>query len=156
MTPEPPRFHVSPSSNRDSILLHGLDWKKMHPARSGIACGWPGQPEEEGVFLTDAGIEDARFFVGMGGGRSIDVWQVDVTGLWLIDRSLEGGWWLCSEPIAPERLTLVEVWETDESKQPRRRYPAELEEVAAPESELDVAVGWLPNPDAEEPDSSQI
>jgi hypothetical protein len=154
MTSESPRFHVSPTTNRESILAHGLDWTKMHPARRGIACGWVGQPEEAGIYLTNPEIEDARFFVTMGGGRDIDVWQVDVTGLPLIDLSRQGGWWLCSQPISPERLTLVEVWKTDPSERPRRFFPAELVDRAEPESELNVTVRWLPTSGAAEADPS--
>jgi hypothetical protein len=110
-----PRYHASPSENRESILDYGLDWTLMHPERSGIANGPPGQPETEGIFLTHPFIEDARFFVRMGAtqqGQSIDVWRVDVTDLILDDLTDEGGWWLCRAPIPPERVKLVEVWAT--------------------------------------------
>jgi hypothetical protein len=84
----------------------------MPAGERGIACGWAGQPEEAGIFLTHPGIADARFFAGMGGGRRIDIWRVDVTGLTLEDLTLTGGWWLCREVIGPERIELVEVWDT--------------------------------------------
>src|SRR5262249_5072203 len=111
---------VSPSANRDSITMHGLDWRLMDRSQRGIACGWPGRPEEEGIFLTHPLMEDARFFVEMGGGREIDVWRVDVTGLALEDLSDQGGWWLCRQAIPPERLTLVEAWDTTNADAPRR------------------------------------
>jgi hypothetical protein len=110
--PELPRFHVSPTANRESIRRHGLDWRRMDPGERGIANGWPGRPEAEGVFLTHPEIEDARWFAGMGGGRRVDVWRVDVRGLVIEDLANEGGWWICREPIPPERLELVEVWDT--------------------------------------------
>jgi hypothetical protein len=91
----------------------------MDPARRGIAYGSSGQPEEAGIFLTSADIEGARLFILMGRGRSLDVWQVDVRGLPLRDLSLEGGWWLCTQPIPPERLELVQVWNTDNPDEPR-------------------------------------
>ena len=68
--------------------------------------------EADGIFLTYPHIEDARFFAGMGEGRMIDVWRVDVEGLDLNDLSEEGGWWICGTPISQDRLTLVEVWDT--------------------------------------------
>jgi hypothetical protein len=107
------RFHVSPSENRQSIWKHGLDWRRMNASLPGIANGRTGRPEEEGIYLTDPRIEDARFFVEMGrrSGRSIDVWRVDVEGLEVEDLSDEGGWWICRTPISPERLTLVEAWD---------------------------------------------
>jgi hypothetical protein len=43
--PEAPRFHVSPTENRESIRRHGLDWRRMAPEQRGIANGWPGQSE---------------------------------------------------------------------------------------------------------------
>lgn len=92
----------------------------MDRTRRGIACGWPGQPERHGIFLTASDIADAHFFVRMGDGRTIDVWRVDVTGVPLIDLSDEGGWWLCPEPIPVERLQLVEVWETSGIDEPRQ------------------------------------
>jgi hypothetical protein len=85
----------------------------MNASLRGIANGWTGRPEEEGIYLTHPSIEDARFLVQMGrhSGRSTDVWQVDVEGLAVEDLSDEGGWWICRTPISPERLTLVEAWD---------------------------------------------
>ena len=107
---EQPRYHVSSGVNRDSILRFGLDWKKMESGQRGIAQGWAGQPETEGIFLTSPDIEDARWFAKMGSGRRVDIWRVDVSGLALEDH--EGGWWVCRDLIPPERLELVEVWDT--------------------------------------------
>lgn len=77
----------------------------------GIANGWPGVPEEQGIFLTDGDdVREALFFVRMGSGREIDVWEVDVSGLSL-DAGPDG-WLLCRTPIDPSRITLVEVWRT--------------------------------------------
>jgi hypothetical protein len=99
----------------------------MNPNRSGIANGEPGVPETEGVFLTHPDIFDARFFAKMGSGRRVDVWRVDVNGLSLEDLGEEGGWWVCRTPIAPERLELVEVWDTGEGF-------ADLQPVSLPRS----------------------
>ena len=107
-----PRYHVSPSTNRNSILRHGLDWKRMHANARGIACGWRGRPDAEGIYLTHPDIFDTRFFARMGAGRRVDVWRVDVTGLPLEDLHSQGDWWICREPIPPERLELIEVWDT--------------------------------------------
>jgi len=60
------RYHVTPSVNRESIVRFGLDWKKMGADQRGIAQGWPGQPEADGIFLTAPDIEDARWFARMG------------------------------------------------------------------------------------------
>jgi hypothetical protein len=82
----------------------------MDPRQVGIAAGAPGPPETNGVFLTAPDIDDARFFARMGSGRRIDVWRVEVTGLSLEEQ--EGGWWVCREVIPPDRLDLVEVWDS--------------------------------------------
>jgi hypothetical protein len=84
----------------------------MASEQRGIANGWLGRPEAEGVFLTHPDIGDARWFARMGSGRRVDVWRVDVAGLVIEDLASEGGWWICREPIPPERLELVEVWDT--------------------------------------------
>jgi hypothetical protein len=96
----------------------------MRPDQSGIAGGWPGRPETEGIFLTNPGIDDARFFAWMGRGRRVDVWRVDVRSLELEDLSDEGGWWVCRTVIPAKRLELVEVWDTsEESPQDLRPVP---------------------------------
>lgn len=102
------RYHVSPSANRESIRRFGLDWRRVPRGARGIANG---RPEEEGSFLTyGAELDEALFFVRMGGGREIDVWEVDVAGLALEDGP--DGWLLCRSPIEPRRLRLVETWQT--------------------------------------------
>jgi|SRR5450631_3785561 hypothetical protein len=66
-------FHVTSAMNRESILVHGLDWTRMGAA-SGIA-GSP-VPEEDGVFLCRDEFE-AGFFVRMNNtGGPVDVWAV--------------------------------------------------------------------------------
>jgi hypothetical protein len=132
MRPVEPRYHVSPSANRDSIHRFGLDWRRMHPAQRGIASGWLGRPEAEGIFLTDPSLHDVRFFVRMGRGRSVDVWRVDVRDLPLDDLGDEGGWWICRQPIPPERLELVEVWETEPGFGEGRRVPLPRRRSARP------------------------
>jgi hypothetical protein len=107
---EAPRYHVSPSVNRESIRRFGLDWSRMEPDHQGIARGWPGLPETDGIFLTAPDIEDARWFARMGSGRRVDIWRVDVSGL-LVEEH-EGGWWVCRDAIPSSRLRLVEVWDT--------------------------------------------
>lgn len=69
----PRRFHVTSSSNRESIRLNGLDWTRM-----GAAAGIAGSrvPEVEGCFLCSE--HDIHFFVTMN--RTVvpvDVWAVD-------------------------------------------------------------------------------
>jgi hypothetical protein len=66
-------FHVTSAVNRESILVHGLDWTRMGAA-PGIA-GSP-VPEEDGVFLCRDEFE-AGFFVRMNNtGGPVDVWAV--------------------------------------------------------------------------------
>lgn len=78
---------------------------------SGIANGYPGSPEQEGIFLSHGDDpREALFFVRMGLGREIDVWEVNVVGLTL--EPGPDGWLLCRTPIEPGRLTLVETWRT--------------------------------------------
>ena len=100
----------------------------MAPEQRGIANGWPGRAEAEGVFLTYSDIEDARWFAGMGSGRRVDVWRVDVAGLQVEDLASEGGWWICKEPIPPERLELVEVWDTGSEFDDLRPVPIRADE----------------------------
>jgi hypothetical protein len=115
------RYHVSPAVNRASILTNGLDWRLMPKDAPGIAGGHPGVPEEHGIFLSyPDDSADAMFFVRMGSGRLVDVWEVDVAGLVL--EPGPDGWFLCRTPIDPSRLRLVETWQTDADvvKEPRR------------------------------------
>lgn len=77
----------------------------------GIANGWAGVPEEDGIFLSDGdNVSEALFFVRMGGGRVVDVWEVDVSGLRL--EPGPDGWLLCRTRVEPRRLRLVETWAT--------------------------------------------
>jgi hypothetical protein len=109
--PEDVRFHVSPSVNRESIRRFGLDWNRMTSTEPGIASGRPGQPEIDGIFLTEADSDSARFFVRFGRGRRVDVWRVDVTGFPV--EPGPDGWWVCRAVIPTQRLELLEVWDTD-------------------------------------------
>ncbi|WP_157251964.1 hypothetical protein [Patulibacter americanus] len=99
------RFHVTRSANRESVLRHGLDPRRM--TLPGIA-GNP-EPEWDGVFLGDEGEESwFRTFVE----EETDVWAVDVRGLWLVsDPSSSGGrddrWVIVPGRVPPERLALV-------------------------------------------------
>lgn len=112
-------FHVTFAENRESIMRHGLDWRRM--AGGGIAgsieAEWPG------VFLC-ADLEDADSFAGMGRRDLVDIWAVELDGVWLEgDPGSAGGggdnWMICPEPIAPSRLRLVEK-DLD-----RKRWPAD-------------------------------
>jgi hypothetical protein len=78
---------------------------------AGIAQGYPGRPEQEGIFLSHGDdVGEALFFVRMGGGREIDVWEVDVAGLAL--EPGPDGWLLCRVAIGRQRVRLVETWQT--------------------------------------------
>ena len=113
--PKQVRFHGSPSTNRESIRQHGLDWKRRPEDAFGIANGWSGVPEEEGILLSHGdGVSEALFFVRMGSGREIDVWEVDVTGLRL--EPGPDGWLLCRTEIESQRVRLVETWATGRSR----------------------------------------
>lgn len=97
-------WHVTSSVNRQSILEHGLDWRRMGEA-GGVASGviYRG-PEMEAVFLLEA-ADQADFFIGFGTHPRFDVWQVDVDGL-VIEPGPDG-WVIHHQPIPPERLRLV-------------------------------------------------
>jgi hypothetical protein len=70
----PRLFHVTSSSNRESIMTHALDWTRMGAAR-GIAGS--GRPGEDGVFLSRSEF-DVGYFVEMNNtGGPVDVWAVD-------------------------------------------------------------------------------
>jgi hypothetical protein len=78
---------------------------------TGIARGRTGVPEEAGIFLSEGDdVPEASFFIGMGSGREIDVWEVDVSGLPL--EPGPDGWLLCRMEIEPCRVRLVETWAT--------------------------------------------
>jgi hypothetical protein len=67
-------FHVTSSSNRESIDRHGLDWTLMSAAR-GIAGS--NSPEQEGCFLCQDESE-ADWFACMGSSFGpVDVWAVE-------------------------------------------------------------------------------
>ena len=100
-------YHVSPRSNRDSIREHGLDWRRMSSAETGIA-GSP-TPEDDAIFLS-RDIWEAHWFSGFGEpGRVLDVWEVDLSALRI--ESTDDGFLICRRAIPPELLTLVEVRE---------------------------------------------
>jgi hypothetical protein len=89
----------------------------MSQELSGIALGRPGIPETEGIFVSNEDhLGDAYFFVRMGDGRRIDVWEVDVSGLPIEPN--EEGWHVCLVPIEASRLKLVQVWETHPGRDP--------------------------------------
>ncbi|WP_338887500.1 hypothetical protein [Rhodococcus sovatensis] len=69
----PIRFHVTSVANRESIQMHGLDYRKMGAAR-GIAGSR--RAEQKGCFLSsDPGERD--WFVRMNNtGGPVDVWEV--------------------------------------------------------------------------------
>jgi hypothetical protein len=98
-------WHVTSSVNRKSIVLHGLDWRRMG-ATGGIARGdRPGaRPEAEGVFLCGSD-GDVEFFLTMDGHPLLDVWEVDAWDLELDD--WPDGWMICRSPILPDRIRLV-------------------------------------------------
>lgn|GEM_PF-3382032 len=91
--------HATASANRDSITEWGLDWKRM-AAAPGIAGSR--SPELEAVFLDH--IQFIEFFTRMSRVPS-DVWEVDVTGLWIEKHE---DWLIHRSPIATDRLRLVE------------------------------------------------
>jgi hypothetical protein len=90
--------HATASANRESILRWGLDWKRMGDAR-GIAGS--GQPELEAVFLDH--VDGIEFFTRMS-RQPCDVWEVDVTGLWI---EIHEDWLIHRSPIASSRLRLL-------------------------------------------------
>jgi len=92
-------FHVSASANRESILRHGLDWRRMGPA-TGVAGSR--SPELPGIFLQESAHDD--FFVRMAAFQT-DIWGVLVDGRWI--ESGPSGWWFVAEPVEPERLKLL-------------------------------------------------
>jgi len=97
-------FHVSSAANRESIRLHGLDWRRMGTAR-GIAGSRA--PEADGVFLC-ADESDVRFFLELNNtGGPVDVWEVaGVDGEKMIDNG--NGFLYFPGLISPGRVTLVD------------------------------------------------
>jgi hypothetical protein len=67
-------FHVTSTSNRASILGHGLNWSQMLD-QPGIAGS--GRPEAECVFLA-RDLDGAHWFVEIGRTHhpSVDIWEV--------------------------------------------------------------------------------
>jgi hypothetical protein len=98
-----PYWHVTSSRNRQSILEHGLDWRRMAFA-PGIA-GSP-VPEQEGCFLSAMEF-DVEFFVRMNNtGGPVDVWEVSGVDPDALRQSPEGFWYLPGA-IAPRQLRLI-------------------------------------------------
>lgn len=91
--------HATAAANRESIIEFGLDWNRM-----GVAQGIAGsrRPELDAVFLDH--VETIEFFTRMS-RQPCDVWEVDVTGLWL---EKDEGWLIHRSPIVPDRLRLIE------------------------------------------------
>ena len=94
-------FHVSSSTNRESIRQHGLDWRLMEAA-PGVAGST--RFELPAVFL-DESSDGAEFFVDMA-RFPVDVWAVEATGLW--GENGPDGWVIVPEPIPTERLRLAD------------------------------------------------
>jgi hypothetical protein len=94
-------FHATATQNRQSILRHGLDWRRM-----GTAPGIAGSPKPElaAVFLCES-REETDFFISMS-RLPADIWAVRVDGFWV--ESGPDGWIILPEPVPPERLRLVE------------------------------------------------
>ena len=59
----------------------------------------------DAVFLCES-LWTAEFFVGFGTHPSVDVWEVDVTGLVL--EAGPDGWLIHRQPIPPHRLQLAQ------------------------------------------------
>lgn len=98
-------WHVSPSSNRESILVYGLDWTRM--TIHGIAASprMPVEPEAEGIFLLRS-LEEVEFYLRFFDHHPLlDVWEVNVRGLGVYDVAEE--WPICPTPISSDRLRLV-------------------------------------------------
>jgi hypothetical protein len=92
-------FHVAAASNRDSILEHGLDWRRMRG--HGIA-GSQG-PELDAIFLCES-VDETEFFLGMARTPS-DIWGVHVDEL-VIENGPDG-WWIVTQSVRPDRLRVV-------------------------------------------------
>lgn len=92
-------FHVAAASNRDSILEHGLDWRRM---RGHGVAGSRG-PELDAIFLCES-VDEADFFLSMARAPS-DIWAVCVDEL-VIENGPDG-WWIVTQPVPPERLRIA-------------------------------------------------
>lgn len=96
-------FHVTSSSNRDSIAEHGLDWARMTAAR-GIAGS--DRPEQQGCFLCLDEFE-ADWFVEMNNtGGPVDVWAVAGVDPDDLHESPEGHFYL-PRRVTPADLVLL-------------------------------------------------
>ena len=95
-------FHVSAAANRDSILQHGLDWRRMG-ASGGIAGSR--SPELPAIFLCD-GRPDVDFFLRMA-RWPCDLWAVNVDDLWI--ENGPSGWLVVPQVIAADRVRLAET-----------------------------------------------
>jgi hypothetical protein len=104
-------FHATAVANRESIRRHGLDWERMGaaPGIAGSTC-----PELPAVFVCDS-RDDISFFLHMA-RTPVDVWAVDAAGLWV--ENGPDGWWIISQPIGPERLTLAECDAAQDAQPP--------------------------------------
>ena len=95
-------FHLTAAKNRESILLHGLDWQQMGD-RGGIAGSR--SPELSAIFLCE-NREETSFFLNMA-RWACDLWAVRVAGLWL--ENGPSGWVIVPQVITPDRIRLVET-----------------------------------------------
>ncbi len=101
-------WHVTSSTNRESIREHGLDWRRMGAAR-GIAGSQT--PEQEGCFLAFDMFTVDWFLRFDATTLPLDVWEVaDV----YVSSTLESpeGYQYLPGVIEPQRLRLVrtDVW----------------------------------------------
>jgi hypothetical protein len=95
-------FHVTATTNRDSIQRHGLDWTRM--------CGAPGvagsrDPELPVVFLCGSRF-DVDFYLRMA-RVPCDVWAVRVEGIWI--ETGPHGWEIAPQPIPCDRLRIIDT-----------------------------------------------
>lgn len=112
-------YHATPTSNRDSILAHGLDVRRGR--RMFVHDDSPAEDEAEGrypygVYLIDsveAAVDHGRWHFD-----ECDVWRVDMSGLHLaLDRDLDGlpsgrsphggQAFFTYDVVPPERLSLA-------------------------------------------------
>jgi hypothetical protein len=104
-------FHATRSENRESIRRFGLDWKRMGSV-PGIAGS--SEPEWPGVYLCQW-LQDAHWFARMPRRDYTDIWAARLNDdVWLEGaHDASGGgddhWMICSEPIAADRLELIET-----------------------------------------------
>lgn len=95
-------FHLSAAANRDSIVRHGLDWRRMGP--SGSIAG-SRSAELPAIFLCE-GRFDVDFFLRMA-RWPCDLWAVSVDDLWI--ENGPPGWLVVPKEIGPHRLRLAET-----------------------------------------------